>query len=188
MTPSLPDDTERLQFRPLEMTDVDELVALHEDPLAVRFLGSHDRAWMERLIRMVDEEWAERGHGRIAIVERESGRFLGRTGLKYWQQFDETEVSWLLHADARGKGYATEAGAAALRWGFERFEPPYLTAMIQPDNAASLRVAERLGMSPIRTDRLLGDEVIVHAVAWASPAFAPWRRRSRRGTPRCRCR
>jgi RimJ/RimL family protein N-acetyltransferase len=162
MTPSLPADTERLQFRPLVMDDVDELVALHEDPLVARFLGSRDRAWMERYIRMVDEEWAERGHGRVAIVER--GRFIGRTGLKYWQQFGETEVSWVLHADARGKGYATEAGAAALRWGFERFEPPYLTAMIQPDNTASLRVAERLGMKPIRTDRLLGDEVIVHAI------------------------
>jgi len=165
MTPSLPADTQRLRFRPLEMADVDELVVLHEDPLVARFLGLRDRAWMERLIGMVDEEWAERGHGRVAVVERESGRFIGRTGLKHWQQFGgETEVSWVLHADARGKGYATEAGAAALRWGFEQFDPPYLTAMIQPENTASLRVAERLGMKPIRTDRLLGDEVIVHAI------------------------
>ncbi len=164
MAPSLPADTERLRFRPLVMDDVDELVALHEDPLIVRFLGSRDRAWLERLIGMVDEEWAERGHGRVAVVERESGRFIGRTGLRHWQQFGETEVSWVLHADARGKGYATEAGAATVRWGFERFDPPYLTAMIQPDNSASLRVAERLGMKPIRTDRLLGDEVIVHAI------------------------
>jgi len=165
MTPSLPADTERLRFRPLEMGDVDELVALHEDPLVARFLGSRDRVWMEDYIHMVDEEWAERGHGRVAVVERESGRFIGRTGLKHWQQFGETEVSWVLHADARGKGYATETGAASLRWGFERFDPTYLTAMIQPANAASLRVAERLGMKPIRTDRLLGDEVIVHALS-----------------------
>jgi len=170
MAPSLPADTERLRFRPLVMDDVDELVALHEDPLIARFLGSRDRAWLERLIGMVDEEWAERGHGRVAVVERESGRFLGRTGLKHWQQFGETEVSWVLHADARGKGYATEAGAAALRWGFEQFQPPYLMAMIQPDNAASIRVAERLGMSPIRSDRLLGEDVIVYALSredWA---------------------
>jgi len=163
MAPSLPADTERLRFRPLVMDDVDELVALHEDPLVARFLGSRDRAWLERFIGMVDEEWAERGHGRVAVVERESGRFLGRTGLKYWQQFGETEVSWVLHADARGKGYATEAGAASLRWGFEQFQLPYLMAMIQPDNAASIRVAERLGMSPIRSDELLGEDVVVYA-------------------------
>jgi RimJ/RimL family protein N-acetyltransferase len=164
MTPSLPADTQRLRFRPLTMGDVDELVALHEDPLIARFLGSRDRVWIEGLIRMVDEEWAERGYGRVAVIEPESDRLLGRTGLRYWQQFDETEVSWVLRADARGKGYAIEAGGAALRWGFERFERPYLTAMIQPDNTASIAVAERLGMQPIRTDRLLGDEVIVHAI------------------------
>jgi RimJ/RimL family protein N-acetyltransferase len=164
MTPSLPADTERLRFRPLGMGDVDELVALHEDPLVARFMGSRDRAGMERYIGMVDEEWAERGHGRVAILERESGRFLGRTGLKHWPQFGETEVGWVLRPDARGKGYATEAGAAALRWGFERFELPYLTAMIQPDNVTSLPVAERLGMSPIRSDSLLGEEVVVYAI------------------------
>jgi RimJ/RimL family protein N-acetyltransferase len=145
MTSSLPADTQRLRFRPLVMDDVDELVALHEDPLIVRFLGSRDRAWLERFIGIVDEEWAERGHGRVAVVERESGRFIGRTGLRYWQQFGETEVSWVLHADARGKGYATEAGTA---------------------------VAERLGMSPIRSDRLLGEDVTVYAltrVAFVDP-------------------
>ena len=127
---------------------------------------------MERYIGMVDEEWVERGHGRVAVVERESGRFIGRTGLKYWQQFGETEVSWVLHADTRGKGYATEAGAAALRWGFERFDPTYLTAMIQPARSAS---PERLEMKPIRTDRLLGEDVIVHAISRED-----WAARSRR--------
>jgi RimJ/RimL family protein N-acetyltransferase len=175
MTPNLPADTQRLRFRPLVMDDVDELVALHEDPLIVRFLGSRDRAWLERFIGIVDEEWAERGHGRVAVVERESGRFIGRTGLKYWQQFGETEVSWVLHADARGKGYATEAGGAALRWGFEQFEPPYLMAMIQPENTASIAVAERLGMSPIRADELLGEAVVVHAISQED-----WAARSRR--------
>jgi RimJ/RimL family protein N-acetyltransferase len=164
MTPSLPADTERLRFRPLDMGDVDELVALHEDPLVARFIGSRDRAWMVSFIRMVEEEWAERGRGRVAVVERESGRFLGRGGLKHWPQFDETEVSWVLRPEARGRGYATEAGRAALAWGFERFELPYMMAMIQPENTASIPVAERLGMSPIRSDRLLGVDVIVYAI------------------------
>jgi RimJ/RimL family protein N-acetyltransferase len=164
MTPSLPADTERLHFRRLGTEDVVDLVAMHEDPLVARFMGTHDRAWFERYIRVVTEEWDERGHGRVAVVERESGRFLGRSGLKHWPQFEETEVGWALHADARGQGYATEAGAASLRWGFERFEHPYLTAMIQPGNTASIAVAERLGMQPIRTDRLLGEEVNVHAI------------------------
>jgi RimJ/RimL family protein N-acetyltransferase len=168
---SLPADTERLRFRPLAIEDVDELVVMHEDPLVARFMGSHDHSWFERYIRMVGDEWAERGHGRVAIVERESGRFLGRSGLKHWPQFGETEVGWALHGGARGRGYATEAGAASLRWGFERLELPLITANIQPANAASFRVAERLGMKPIRSDELIGEAVSVYAISredWAA--------------------
>lgn len=104
-------------------------------------------------------------------VERRSGRFVGRTGLKYWPQFGETEVGWMLRPDDRGRGYATEAGRASLAWGFERFDLPYITAMIQPENVASVRVAERLGMEPVRTDELIGEEVVVYALSregWAA--------------------
>jgi len=57
-----------------------------------------------------------------------------------------------------------------LGWGFERFDFPYVTAMIRPGNEASVAVAERLGMTPLRSDELQGDPVIVYSVgreAWA---------------------
>jgi RimJ/RimL family protein N-acetyltransferase len=174
--PSLPTETERLRFRAVRRDDLDEFLALHEDPLIARFMGSYDRAGMERWMQMGLDEWAERGNGRVAILERASGRFVGRTGLKHWPQFGETEVGWVLRPDARGKGFATEAGAASLRWGFERFQLPFVTAMIQPENAASIRVAERLGMAPQRTDTLLGDSVVVYAIGrgeWESTAALP---------------
>lgn len=164
MEPSLPADTERLRFRRMAAGDLDELLALHEDPDVAEFMGPYDRAGMEDYLRMVADEWAERGHGRLAVLDRQSGRFLGRTGLKYWPQFGETEVGWVLRPDARGHGYATEAGRAAVGWGFESFDLPYVTAYIQPVNSASARVAERLGMTPIREDRLLGAEVTVYAI------------------------
>lgn len=145
------------------MADLDDLVRLQVDPLVARFMGSPSREWLTRWLRSSDEEWEERGHGRLAIVERKSGRFLGRTGLKYWPQFTETEIGWALRAEARGKGYATEAAGAVLNWAFSRFDTPYFTAMIHPDNTASIAVAERLGMKPLRPDKLLGDPVTVWA-------------------------
>jgi RimJ/RimL family protein N-acetyltransferase len=168
--PNLPVDTERLRFRAVTMDDVDEFLALHEDPLVARFMGTYDRDGMVKWMQNGLDEWTERGHGRVAILDRDSGRFVGRTGLKYWPPFGETEVGWALRPEARGKGIATEAGAAALRWGFEQFDLPYITAMIQPENTASARVAERLGMRPIRNDMLLGEHVVVHAIGreeWA---------------------
>jgi RimJ/RimL family protein N-acetyltransferase len=157
-------ETERLLLRPLAPADLDEVVDLHEDPEVARFVGSLDRAEAEERLRTAEREWGERGYGRCAVLDRASGRFLGRAGLQYWPQFDETEVGWVLHRDARGHGYATEAGRAFLDWGFASLPAPYITAMIRPDNSASIGVADRLGMAPLREDVLLDTPVVVYAL------------------------
>lgn len=157
-------ETERLRLRRMTIDDLDQLVRLHEDPEVARFMGRPSREWLEGWMRSSEAEWEERGHGRLAIVARGSGEFLGRSGLKYWPQFEETEVGWALHPEARGRGYATEAARAIVRWGFEQLELDLITAMIQPANTASIAVAERLGMTPLRPDLLLGDSVTVYAI------------------------
>lgn len=157
-------ETEHLRLRAVAWNDLEDLVRLHDDPLVARYMGVRDRDWYEWRIAASLEEWAERGHGFVSILDSNDGRFLGRTGLKYWPEFGETELGWVLRPEARGRGFATEAAAAVLSWGFERFDFPCITAMIRPDNAASIAVAERLGMEPIREDELLGDPVVVYAV------------------------
>ena len=87
---------------------------------------------------------------------RDDGRFLGRAGLRYWPQFDETEVGWTLRREEWGHGYATEAAVAVADWGFRTVPVPYLTSCIEPRNARSIAVAERLGMTPLREDVLDG--------------------------------
>jgi RimJ/RimL family protein N-acetyltransferase len=162
-------ETRRLRLRPVDAGDIDDLVALHEDPLVARYMGVRDHDWYEARIKASAEEWAQRGHGLTAVLARGDGRFLGRTGLKYWPQFDETELGWVLRPEARGRGFATEAAGAVLRWGLEQFAPPYFTAMIRPDNVASIAVAERLGMHPIRRDELLCDPVTIYASGPEAP-------------------
>jgi RimJ/RimL family protein N-acetyltransferase len=56
----------------------------------------------------------------FAVLDRASGRFLGRAGLKYWSQFDETELGWVLRRDAWGRGYGTEAEIGARQTGYDR--------------------------------------------------------------------
>jgi len=157
-------ETERLRLRPIVAGDVEELVRLHDDPLVAEYLGVRDREWYEWRIEASADEWAQRGHGFVAVLDAADGRFLGRTGLKYWPQFGETELGWVLRPEARGKGYATEASRALLDWAFEELDVPYVTAMIRPGNAASVAVAERLGMTPLREDELLGDAVVVYSL------------------------
>lgn len=157
-------ETDRLLLRRLELGDLDEFVALHADPEVTEFVRPLGHMEAEARLREDEGEWRQRGSGLLVITDLASGAFLGRTGLKFWPQFDETEVGWILKRDAWGQGYATEAARACIEWGFEELDVPYLTAMINPANARSVRVAERLGLTPLRDDLLLGEPVVVYSI------------------------
>ena len=156
--------TDRLRMRPAGGEDVEDLLALHEDPLVREFFGSATRTEIEEWVGRAEDEWAERGQGRMTLLDRESGAFLGRSGLKWWPQFGEVEVGWVLAPEGRGRGLATEAGRACIQWAFRDLDVDYVTADIAPGNANSIAVAGRLGMTPLREDLLHGVPVVVHAV------------------------
>ena len=158
-------ETERLILRPLGQADLEDFVALYNQPEVALFTSFFDRAEAQQRLGQIAAEWEERGYGAMAVLERTSERFLGRSGLKYWPQFGETEVGWALRVQEWGSGYATEAGRACIDWGFSTFPLDYITAMIHADNERSLRVAQRLGLEPLRDDVLLEAPVIVHAVS-----------------------
>jgi RimJ/RimL family protein N-acetyltransferase len=157
-------DTDRLYLRPMTLRDADDLFALHSEPEVREFMAPMDRDAVIDRLRLDDHDWSEYGHGLFALLASDDGRFLGRIGLKYWPQFDETEVGWALRSEAWGHGYATEAARACAAWGFREFKYPYLTAMIRPENVRSIRVAERLRMTSLREDLLFDVPVVVYGV------------------------
>ena len=167
-------ETDRLLLRPLTVADLDDFMTMHDAPEVVRTMGHYAAPDALARIERNEREWREHGYGLMALIERDTGRFVGRSGLKYWAQFDETEVGWVLHPSFWGRGFATEAARACLDWGFRSLDVPYITAMIMPDNTRSLRVAERLQMTRLRSDTLLEVPVIVHAMdreAWPSSSL-----------------
>ncbi len=126
--------------------------------------GPATRDEVAEWIEIARRDWERRGHGRVVLLDCEDGSFLGRSGLRHWPEFDEVEVGWSLTAAARGRGLATEAGRFWLDWGLRELDAPYLTANIDPDNTASIAVAERLGMEPLREDNLHGYPVVIYAL------------------------
>lgn len=162
--------TPRLSMRPLTRAYLPELVGLYEDPEVGRFLKALDEAGHAQRLRESEEMWATRGYGRAAIHEHASGRFVGRGGLQYWAHFDEVEVTWALRREAWGRGFATEAGGAWLEWGLEHLDVPYITACIAPENTSSRSVAERIGMSVLRSDVQHDRPVLVYARGREHPA------------------
>jgi RimJ/RimL family protein N-acetyltransferase len=157
-------ETERLLLRRLTIDDLDEVVAFQANPDIIRFTGTFDRVHALDWLRRVDQNWRERGYGRIAITDRSSGVLLGRTGTMYLQQFDEIELGWTLRREAWGRGYATEAAGACVEWMFRDFELAYLISLIEPGNYRSIQVAARLRMTPLRSEVFLDRPTIVHSI------------------------
>ena len=155
--------TERLLMRPPADADLEDLVALHDDPLVRKVFGAATREEVAEWIAIARRGWEQWGHGRVVLLDRDDRAFLGRGGLRHWPEFDEVEVGWSLTAAGRGHGLATEAGRFWLDWGLRNLEVPYLTANIDPDNTASIAVAERLDMTHLRDDELHGEPVLVYA-------------------------
>lgn len=111
-----------------------------------RFIGGphdRDRAWAK--FAASAGAWVLQGFGYWALEERASGRIAGAVGFQHPPAFAEKELGWGLHDGFEGRGYATEAAAAARDWWFRARGETTLVSYIDRGNARSIRVAERLG-------------------------------------------
>ena len=162
MVPTL--TTERLTLRGWRDDDLDAYAEITADPEVMRFMGGAlDRAATWREIALFAGHWELRGFG-LWAVERE-GALIGRVGLWRPEGWPGLEVGWLLGRSAWGHGYATEAAQTTVGYAFDELGADRLISLIAPDNVASQRVAERLGM---RTEgerfSLRGDPLVIHAL------------------------
>lgn len=90
-------------------------------------------------------QWALFGHGALMLVEKDTGACIGQVGINNGPLFKEPELGWLVYEEAEGRGFACE-GAAALRdWAFQDAGFDSLVSYVDPDNAKSQALAERLG-------------------------------------------
>lgn len=158
-------ETERLVLVPLSAEQLPFLAQIYADPDVNRYIGGEalDLAATANQIVKFESIWNERGYGQSALLHRESGQYLGRVGLHPWPAWNEVEVGWVLSRSAQGHGYATEAATRWIAHAFDTLDLTRLTAVIHPDNAASQRVAARLGFLVDREDRTpQGVDVLVY--------------------------
>ena len=154
--------TERLVLRQWRGEHFEDYRAVAEDPEVARFVGgvvSGGQAW--RQMAMHAGHWALRGYGNWAVTTS-AGDFIGRVGFWHPHGWPGMELGWALRRSAWGHGYATEAAGAALGWCWQHLDPESVLSLIHPDNAASLRVARRLGFAVDRVSNVNGEPVVVH--------------------------
>ena len=155
--PRIPEElfTARLRLRRWRLSDLDALAGIFAQPEVWKFPFARGltREETEARLRRYLDSWDHDGFGKYA-VEREAGTLIGYVGLElvtWFAEIDgEVEIGWRLHPRDWGHGYATEAALTALQAGFDHLGCERIVAVVEPANAASLRLAERIGMVVVR--------------------------------------
>jgi RimJ/RimL family protein N-acetyltransferase len=148
-------ETSRLLLREWRAGDIEGFATMSADSEVMRYLGgAHDRAESWRRMALHAGHWALRGYGNWAVERKADGAFMGRVGLWNPEGWPGLEVGWTLARAVWGQGYATEAGRAAMDWAWADLDVRRLISVIHPDNRASIRVAERLGLRALRKDTI----------------------------------
>jgi RimJ/RimL family protein N-acetyltransferase len=156
-------DTERLRLRQFCERDHADFARNHADPEMTRFLGgpvTEARSWGWLLYML--GHWTIRGFGYFALELKASGAIVGAAGLSRDFDWPETELGWRLFPAHQGRGYATEAARRIREFTYDNLGATTLVSYIDPGNAASIRVAERLGARPDGEIVLRGDRSIVY--------------------------
>lgn len=145
----------RLRARHWHVDLAPEAMRIYGDPVAMRFLTPtyplRDEAQMVANIERVIGLNATHGRpmGSWPLFEKDADELVGTVLLKPLPNSERIEVGWHLARDVWGRGYAAEAGRAALVHGFENLELDRIHAIVDPENVPSIRVAERIGMTHI---------------------------------------
>lgn len=160
-------ETDRLILRAPDLADFDVFAAFYASPRAA-FVGgplTREQAW--RMLAMEIGHWQLAGFGRWSVVDKASGATVGLVGLFAPEGWPEPEIGWDLYEGHEGKGYATEAGAAARAYAYGTLGWTTAISLVKPGNDASARVAERLGAT---FDGMFQHERHGNVQVWRHPA------------------
>lgn len=148
-------ETERLRLRAHTADDFEASVPMWNDPIVTRFIGgrpyTREEVW-QRLQRYAGS-WVLLGHGFWAIEDKATRRLIGEVGIMDAKRDidppfgDDREFGWALLPEAHGKGYASEALQAALDWEKRNLGGDCIVALIDPDNAPSIKLANKFGFN-----------------------------------------
>jgi [ribosomal protein S5]-alanine N-acetyltransferase len=160
-------ETPRLLLRQFTLEDLDGLAALYADPTVMTFLGgprSYERA--QQHLAQIMQNYEEYGFGLWATVHKGERQLMGRCGLipQVIAGKSEVEIGYLLAKEYWGQGLASEAAAAIRDYGFSTVGCDRLISLIDPQNFASQKVAQRAGLTYEKDVMLAGKTYQTYAI------------------------
>jgi RimJ/RimL family protein N-acetyltransferase len=177
--------TERLHLRPFSAADVDAIHAIYADPIVMRHVGNGAHRSLEETrmaLRVYGDVLERRGYSFLAVTERDGGAIVGDGGLyPLAGEGPDIELGYTLARAAWGHGYATELGRALVAHALTEIGAPRVVAQVEPANAASRHVLEKLGLAQRGLRTAYGRPHLLYVLeAGATPRATPPGRRPRR--------
>lgn len=126
---------------------------------------SQTRSTAWRYLCLMAGSWTIKGFGNFSVIEKSTGRWVGRIGPWQPEGWPGTEVGWALAREVWGRGYAVEGATAAMDWVFDALGWTEVIHCIEPGNVASTKVALKLGSRLLRQE-MLPDPIDVEIELW----------------------
>lgn len=143
-------ETERCLVREITTEDVPRLYEIYADPSITRYIEAlyADEAAESAYVRgYIDNIYGFYGYGMWIVINKENGQIIGRAGIE--PKGDFAELGYIVAKEYQNQGYATEVCRAILLYAADCLRLPEVCARIQKDNAASLKVCEKLHFQPV---------------------------------------
>ena len=157
-------ETERLIIRDIEEYDVEGIFKLDSDPDVHEFLGKQPITTIEQAREVIDyirNQYVKNGIGRWAVIDKETGDFIGWSGLKYEdgvrEEFSYYDLGYRFRKKYWGKGIATETAVESLKYGFEILNLKEIGAAADVHHTASNKVLQKAGLKFVETFDFEGD-------------------------------
>lgn len=142
-------ETPRLRLRRFTIDDLDELYRIYSHPDLSKYIQNDKPLTWEQTkaaIKSMTENWEKYHFGVWAVIYKEHDKLIGHCGLKFLENTLEVQIGYLLLKSYWGRGLGTEAASAVLKYGFEVANLPQIVAVAKPENIASRRVLEKVGL------------------------------------------
>jgi len=146
-------ESERVFVRQLSSDDLDDLYQVYSDPDAMQWVGEGDPITFDECIKWIEvteRNYQNRGYGMFAVAQKHSNQIIGFCGLVHPDGQLLPEIKYAYRKEFWGQGYASEVAGIVLDYATKKLGLSEVIATIAPENAASIRVVEKLGM--IRSD------------------------------------
>ena len=134
----------------------------------MRYIGSgipEPVAEVQTVLNKIIAHWHEHCFGPWALIDRASNALIGWCGLWYLENTRDVEIRYGIAKPFWGKGLASEAAVATIKYGFEQLGLDRIVAVAWPDNVASQRVMEKLGMKYVKQAHFYDAEVVYYSIS-----------------------